>query len=201
MQRLRETGASKAGRGCLVLFALFWTGFSVLWTYAAWRGGGGIFALFGVPFIVIGIALLVSAFWRTIAGIRIGRPELTVSKDMLRPGEKFFARYQQSFRTPIDILESRVELLFRETAIYRRGTDTYTEVHEEVLDFLESPTGHFGAGETARSEGELKIPEAGMHTFSGTNNKLQWFLRIKVNAQGWPDVSDEFELTVPAEGF
>ena len=40
-----------------------------------------------------------------------------------------------------------------------------------------------------------------MHTFSGTNNKLQWFLRVKVNAEGWPDVRDEFELTVPAEGF
>ena len=70
--------------------------------------------------IAIGIALLVGAFWRTIAGVRIGRPELTVSREVLRPGETFFARYHQSFRTPIDILESKVELLFRETAIYRR---------------------------------------------------------------------------------
>ncbi len=200
MQRLRETGASKAGRGCLVLFALLWTAFSVFWTWAAWRGGGGLSALFGVPFIAIGVALLVGAFWRTIAGVRIGRPELSVSKDVLRPGEIFFARYHQSFRLPVDILESKVELVFRETAVYRRGTDTYTEVHEEALDFFESPTGHFDVGQTTQSDGNLMIPANAMHTFAGTNNKLQWFLRVTVNAQGWPDIKDEFELTVLAEG-
>jgi hypothetical protein len=200
MQQLRESGASKTGRGCLVLFALFWTSFSVIWTWTAWRGGSGVFALFGLPFIAIGIALLLGAFWRSIAGLRISRPELTVSREVLRPGETFFAQYHQSFRFPVDILESKVELVFRETAIYRRGTDTYTEVHEDVLDFFESPTGHFEAGATTRSDGNMTIPASAMHSFTGTNNKLQWFLRVSVNAQGWPDVKDEFELKVLAEG-
>lgn len=38
-------------------FAGFWLGFSIFWTLSAFLSGGGFFALFGVPFIIIGIML------------------------------------------------------------------------------------------------------------------------------------------------
>lgn len=38
-------------------FAIFWLGFSIFWTVGA-TAGGGLFGLFGVPFILIGIVLL-----------------------------------------------------------------------------------------------------------------------------------------------
>jgi len=199
MQQLRESADSRRGRGCLVLFSLIWIAFSLFWTIAAWRSGGGAMALFGLPFIAVGLLLLVGSYWRRIAGVRIGAPRLSASKTTLRPGEGFLVRYEQKFRTPVDVLDSRVELLFRETATYRRGTNTYTEVHEETPDFFEAPVGHFESGHTTQSEGRMAIPADAMHSFKATNNKLQWLLRVVVNVQGWPDVKDEFELTILAE--
>jgi hypothetical protein len=199
MQQLRESVESKQGRGCLVLFSILWLSFSLFWTFTAWKSGAGIMALFGLPFIAIGVFLLVGGFWRRIAGVRIGKPKLTASKTTLQPNETFSVRYEQTFRLPVDILDSRVELIFRETATYRRGTDTYTEVHEEVHDFFEAPIGHFNAGQATQSEGRMTVPRDAMHSFKGTHNKLQWLMRVLVNAQDWPDVKDEYELTVLAE--
>jgi hypothetical protein len=42
-------------------FSIFWTGFSVFWISVA-AAGGGAFALFGVPFLVIGFYMLVGRF-------------------------------------------------------------------------------------------------------------------------------------------
>jgi hypothetical protein len=201
MEQLRESVESKRGPGCLVMFSLLWLSFSSFWTFTAWKSGGGAMALFGLPFIAIGLFLLLGSFWRRIAGVRIGKPKLMASKTTLRPNETFVVRYEQTFRLPIDIQECRVELVFREKATYRRGTDTYTEVHEEVQDFFEAPVGHFDAGQTTQSEGRMTIPAQAMHSFRAANNQLQWLMRVLVNAQGWPDVKDEFELVVLAEGF
>lgn len=55
-----------------VLFAIPWTGFSVFWMCMAAgfnQGGGGgggfeiLFALFGVPFVLIGLAMLLTPVW------------------------------------------------------------------------------------------------------------------------------------------
>ncbi|MGN0585949.1 MAG: hypothetical protein ACI4JF_01575 [Oscillospiraceae bacterium] len=45
-----------------LFFAIIWTGFSLLWTVIAYLGGGGVFALFGLPFIAIGVILFVKIF-------------------------------------------------------------------------------------------------------------------------------------------
>ena len=68
-------------------------------------------------------------------------------------------------------------------------------------DFFEAPVGHFEAGQTTQSEGHMTIPPNAMHSFRATNNQLQWLLRVLVNAQGWPDVKDEYDLMVLAEGL
>ncbi|MGN1417390.1 MAG: hypothetical protein ACI4XF_11125 [Oscillospiraceae bacterium] len=57
------TGAGKVqSRAFMVLFALFWLGFSLLWTGMVYFLGGKGMALFGVIFIVIGVGLLIKAF-------------------------------------------------------------------------------------------------------------------------------------------
>ncbi len=52
LNRGNNSGAPK-------LFAVYWLGFSIFWTFLA-TVGGGIFGLFGVPFIIIGVCLLKS---------------------------------------------------------------------------------------------------------------------------------------------
>jgi len=199
MQSLRPSAASKTGRGCLLLFGLFWTAFSVFWTIMARKGGGGLMWLFGLPFILIGVGLLASALWRTIAAVRVGPPKISISKAILCPGETFGVIYEQSFRTPVDLYDSKVELVFRESATYTQGTDTRTDTYEQVLESFDGPAGHFAAGQTARQDGSMTIPETGMHTFIAQNNKLQWFVRVNVDVQGWPNMIEEYELTVSPE--
>ncbi|MGN0604217.1 MAG: hypothetical protein ACI4I2_09570 [Oscillospiraceae bacterium] len=48
--------------GAPLPFAIIWTGFAILWTAIAFFSGGGVFALFGLPFIVIGVGLFIQFF-------------------------------------------------------------------------------------------------------------------------------------------
>jgi len=185
--------------GCILGFALFWLGFSVLWTVMAWRSGAGLGALFGIPFILIGIVMIVGAFWRTIASVKVAPPAIHVSKERVRIGENFSVTYEQSFRMPSEVLDSKVELIFRESATYQQGTDTRTDTHEEVIDFFESPAKRFERGEKSHESGTFEIPKDAMHTFNQSKNKLQWFVRVDVDVQGWPDMVEEYEIQVLPE--
>ena len=199
MQRLRASSSSQAGRGCILGFALFWLGFSVLWTVMAWRSGAGFGALFGVPFILIGVAMIVGAFWRTIASVKVASPTVHVSKEMVRMGESFSVTYEQSFRMPSDVLDSKVELIFRESATYQQGTDTRTDTHDEIVDFFESPAKRFERGEKSHESGTFKIPPDAMHSFDQPKNKLLWIVRVHVDVKDWPDITEEYEIQVLPE--
>lgn len=185
-----------------MLFAVFWLAFSLLWTFLAWRGNGGLMWLFGVPFIAIGIFLIVSSLWRRFAGLKVAPPEVSVSRTELRPGESFSVTYVQRFRLPTTLQDCRVELIFRESATYTQGTDTRTDTHEQVIMFFEGAAGHFDAGSEVRRDGTLEIPADAMHSFVGRHNKLQWFVRVLVDVQEWPDMIELYDLTVlPEKGF
>jgi len=196
MQTLKPTQESRSGRSCLMLFALFWTGFSLVWTYLAWRGGGGAMALFGVPFILIGVFLLVGTFWRNIAGVRIAPPVISVSNVSPDLGETIRVDWELRFRTAVVLLDGRVELLFRESASYTQGTDRRTDTHEKIEDFIEFPIGEMEAGRTFQGRGDLVVPADGMHSLEADNNRLQWLLRVRLNTQEWPDLVDEYALDV-----
>jgi len=44
-------------------------GFAVFWTYMASRGG--VFAAFGIPFLLIGLGMLLSPIWHYVRGMRV----------------------------------------------------------------------------------------------------------------------------------
>jgi hypothetical protein len=51
-------------------------------------------------------------------------------------------------------------------------------------------------------QGDFLIPTAGMHSFQADNNQIEWLLRVRLNAQEWPDLVDEFALNVqPQKGW
>lgn len=81
-ERLVWTGQPKRGLRLrstdlfLIPFGLFWMGFVVVWEYMALKMGAGFFALFGIPFILVGLYLLIGRFFfdalqrkRTVYGI------------------------------------------------------------------------------------------------------------------------------------
>ncbi|TFH37815.1 MAG: hypothetical protein E4G99_01435 [Anaerolineales bacterium] len=198
MQTLKPTKTSTRGRGILLFFAIFWTGFSLVWTFLAWRGGGGAMALFGVPFILIGLSLLVGSIWRKIAGVKIAPPSISVSNAKPALGETIRVNWEMGFRTKVVLLDGRVELVYRESASYTQGTDRRTDTHERIEDFFELPVGEMEANRKVQGSGDFVIPEAGMHSFKAENNQLEWLLRLRLNTQDWPDLVDEFALDVQA---
>jgi hypothetical protein len=199
MRSLRASTETRRGRGCILLFAIFWLAFSLLWTFLAWRGSGGLAWLFGVPFIAIGLVLIVVSLWRTVSAIKVAPPQVSVSKTQLRPGESFSVSYVQRFRLPTTLQDCRVELVFRESATYTQGTDTRTDTHDKVMSFFDGPAGSFEAGSEVRRDGNFQIPVDAMHSFESQNNKLQWLVRVHVDVQEWPDMIEAYDLTVLPE--
>lgn len=61
---LDQPNAGRMARGSIgaVLFAIPWTAFSIFWMWAA-SHGSLLFALFGVPFVLIGLGMLTSPIW------------------------------------------------------------------------------------------------------------------------------------------
>ena len=198
VSRLNPDIRSRAGLGCLAVFAIFWLGFSLLWTFLSLQGGEGLQWLFGIPFILIGLFMLGQLIYRLMARLRVLQPEVDISSPSPQPGETFSISYRQAFRTAAHVERIGVELIFQESATYRRGTDTYTKKHEEIVDYFDNPARHFESGESFRDHYQFTIPKEGMHSFSGTNNKLFWLVRIKVEITNWPTYTEDFMLQVPA---
>jgi hypothetical protein len=89
--------------------------------------------------------------------------------------------------------------LMRESATYTRGTDTYTDKQEFVKRTVPIPGRTFRAGETLAIDATFAVPPDGMHTFSGTKNKIEWLVRVEVRIARWPDVKEEYPVVVLAD--
>jgi hypothetical protein len=155
-------------------------------------------ALFGLPFIAIGLFLLLGVFWRKIAGVKIAPPIVQVSNPNPTLGETIRIKWEIRFRVKTKLQDGRVELLFRESASYTQGTDTRTDTHESLKEYYELPVGDMEAGRVVEGQTDFIIPADGMHTFQAENNRLEWIVRVRLNAMEWPDVEDEFNLNVSA---
>ncbi len=87
----------------------------------------------------------------------------------------------------------RITLEGREEATYRRGTHTYTDRNVfirfallDTADRAEIETGHKS----------FPIPAGAMHTFEGRHNKVVWRLHIAGEVPRWPDIDDEYPMTL-----
>ena len=81
----------------------------------------------------------------------------------------------------------------REEAVYRRGTDTYTDRNTfAVLDITDLQSRDAMLSGNAR----LTIPPDTMHSFEAGNNKILWFLVAKGEIPIWPDLKEEYPLVV-----
>jgi len=203
MSRMQSNPGSKVGSACLLMFAIFWLGFSVVWTVIAYLGSdGGWGWLFGIPFILIGLFLLGRMIFGVLGRMRVGRPELDISNPTPRPGEQVSVSYRQPLKTTTEVTHFSMELIFQESATYSQGTDSITKTHEKVVDYFDSPGRTYQAGELLRDTYQFQIPLDGMHTFEATNNKLRWFVRVKVDIANWPNYTEDFPLRVlPGEGW
>ena len=90
---------------------------------------------------------------------------------------------------------ARLQILLegREEATYRRGTDTTTDTHI----FLEIPLLDSTDRADFRSgSARIAVPAEAMHTFIAPNNKILWRLRVEGEIPRWPNVKDEYPVTI-----
>lgn len=163
-----------------------------------WRAGGeaGCALLFLVPFVLVGIGLIGGIIYQLLA-LANPRPHLLLDRSRLEPGTQCSVRFYFTGSTS-RLREITVELEGRESATYRRGTNSVTDhetFFEEVLLNEKQPSGQ-------RRTLSLSIPERTMPSFEADNNRIEWRIKVHGDIPRWPDVKEELLLTVhpPAEG-
>ncbi len=215
MKTLQPPADRRLTRGCVAVFALVWlgiTGISLVGVglplVLALTSGEGktdaivpmlIGLVFTVPFCAVGIGLLVWSLGPLIAGLKVTRPEVSVSSTAVRPGDSFSFSFRQAFKSAAEVKRASLQLVLRETAIYRRGTNTYTATHEVVAQQFETQPRRFEAGEVFSEQRLLEIPPDAMHTFAAAHNKLRWIVKVQIGVSGWPDFKEEYEVQVLPE--
>ncbi|HEV7672135.1 MAG TPA: DUF3592 domain-containing protein [Thermoanaerobaculia bacterium] len=183
----------------ITCIALFWNGIVSLFlkdVVAGWKHGqgDGCHTLFLVPFVVIGLGLLISIPYQILALFN-PRPRLILDRSRLRPGEA--ARLSWSFSGAAGrIRRLKISLEGREEASYRQGTTTHTDrsTFATLVLFESDLPSTFASGEI-----EVVIPSGSMHSFSASHNKIVWKLMIAGEIARWPDVGEEFDLVVLPE--
>lgn len=186
----------------LTFVALFWNGIvSVfVWkTVEGWLAGNpdGCLTVFISVFAVVGLLIIFGAI-RQFLVLFNPRVRITLSSGSLRIGEPAYLQWNISGRA------SRVQRLAmvlegREEARYRRGTDTYTD--RSVFATIPIVDTSY-AFEIPAGSASFSVPAGTLPSFSATNNKIVWQLKVTCDIPGWPDSEDDYEIAVrPGTGF
>jgi hypothetical protein len=139
----------------------------------------------------VGVGLVVGAFYALLALFN-PRCALTLGRGDLALGETAELRWEFTGRFDrIHRLVLRVE--GREEATYRRGTSTYTDKNVfYALDLVDT----LRPAEIRSGTARFTVPADTMHSLSAGNNRIVWGLVVHGHIHGWPDVKDEYALTV-----
>jgi hypothetical protein len=152
-----------------------------------------------LPFLAIGGWLVYKLLNPIVAKAKVEPAEVIVSKDTIRVGESFQVTYRQGFKSAADVKKVLIQFVLRETATYRRGTNTYTAVHNHTHFEQTYPARHYESSQRFEDTIALQIPKDSIHTFMASRNKLQWFIHIEIDFAKWPDYAEDFEIKVLPE--
>jgi len=86
-----------------------------------------------------------------------------------------------------------IYLVGEEEAKYRRGTNSVTDIsifYEQALIDTKDPR------KVRRGEAEIVLPSDTMPSWKSTNNAIKWSLRVRGEISLWPDIKDNYEVTV-----
>ncbi len=177
--------------------AAFWNGIVSIFLFTTvipgFRSGDidWIPTLFLIPFVLVGVGLISFFFYQILAWFN-PRPQLTLEEGHLTPGAATSLRWQFRGR-PGRLRQLTMTFEGREAARYRRGTSTYTDHHVFHTEDLLTATGFH---QIHRGETSLQVPQSTMPSFKSPNNEIEWRLKIRGDIPFWPDVIENFEITI-----
>jgi len=187
------------------LACLLWNGIVAVFVAIAIAGHldgdpDWILTLFTIPFLLVGILLVVMFIRQLLVTTGIGPTLTEVSEHPLHPGESCRLFVSQSGRLKVNSIE--VLLVCEEEATYRQGTDTRTEtreVHRQRIFRREGFEVHRGL--PFEAECELAVPVGAMHSFKADHNEVNWKVVVEGDVAGWPDYKRYFPVIVrPGNG-
>ncbi|MFV2073494.1 MAG: DUF3592 domain-containing protein [Thermoanaerobaculales bacterium] len=192
-----KTSASPAAKLFAFIFiTLFWNGIVSVFVWqviASWRTGqpNWMLTIFMIPFVLIGLGLAIGIVYSALA-LANPRPKLRLSPPRPRLGDDLRIEWRFAGRS------SRIHKLSifvegREEATYRRGTDTLTDTEVFATIRLVDSVNNW---EIAKGIAEISFPEDTMHSFTAVRNKIVWSIKVKGEVRRWPDVDEEFPLTI-----
>jgi Protein of unknown function (DUF3592) len=179
----------------LLAVGAFWNGITgvFLWKVVeGWRtgAGDGCLTAFLVPFVLVGLLLLISIPHQFLAMFN-PRPRLALDS-ALRLGEPVRLSWSWSGRAK-RIRKLRLMLTGIEQASYRRGTSTTTESKTFAeITLLETDL----PGRIPEGSIQVTVPADTMHTFEASSNRIHWRIDVQGEITGWPDVAEQFPVDV-----
>ncbi len=190
------------GKLVVALFvALFWNGIVAVFIWhlvQRWRAGDadGCLALFLAPFVLIGLLLLATVPYQLLAFLN-PRPTLTLSQGTLAPGGSAhltwrFAGLPGRIRRLRILLEER-EVSLQSDAGSRPPTPSEPRTSIVVVDTSE-PSSIPEGGRL------ITVPRDARPSSATTQSAVVWCFKVKGEIAFWPDVDEEFPLTVTSRG-
>lgn len=154
-----------------------------------------LLTFFIIPFVLVGLALIVLFFRKLLIATAIGPTMLEISGHPLKPGGAYRLFLSQSGRLVFRSL--RVSLVCEEAATYRQGTNTRTETQEVFRrELFCRERFSIERGLPFETELELAMPEGAMHSFKADRNEINWFLAVEGDMARWPKFKRRFSVIV-----
>jgi hypothetical protein len=202
VQPVRRDLSKVVGSGCVLIFGSVFALFSLIFMSVAWAiGAPWYFLAFGSIFLIAGFGMVGTGFWMLVlrpglTALQVGQASASVEPQQARPGDRVTVRYEQPVRRAVEVQHVTIQLILRETATYRRGTNTYTAIHDNVIDQHEAQGRRYAGGETVSEACSLRLPPDAMHSFASHRNKLTWLIKVRIGLPGAPDVDEEIGMIV-----
>jgi hypothetical protein len=179
------------GMGCV---AIFWNG--IVWAVFLQPDTPTVARLFLLIFVLIGLGIG-GGFGYYFLSMFNPKATLVADAQDVPLGGALKLKWKFEGNTS-RISQLTVSLVAKESATYRRGTNTTTDhqifVNEQLCQLRDRAL--IAAGEIA-----VNIPSNSMHSFDAPNNKIVWAIKVHGDIAKWPDVDLEFPITVlPATG-
>lgn len=194
LKKLRSASSPATRFLASLIFALFWNlivGFILFQQYKDFSTFSILVGLFLIPSTIIGMGAAAYAVYKFL-GLFLPRPLLLVEGNVLSPGQS--ARMEWRLVGAVKkVARFSVDLVGEETAIYSRGTSTFTdrsEFYRKELVLL------VGSQVYGRGNSSFQIPEGSIHSFNALHNKITWKLHVKGELKHSPDINEEFILVV-----
>lgn len=180
----------------MIIFAAFWNGIvsvfvvQVVKSFQQGRPEWGLTAFISI-FVLVGLGAIIGVIYQFLALFN-PKTKLTLSSVTIPLGAA--AHLSWEILGPVNrISKLIITLTAREECRYRRGTKTYTDKNTFFTFEIASTT-----DPTQMSFGEIgfAVPADTMHSFEADNNKIIWSLNVKGDIKRWPDINDQFDITI-----